>query len=210
MLGEIELVFQATEWLSLCVLLCTASLTDEYGQAAVAEGAPHKQADPFDYGGGHVNPNKAIDPGLIYDLDVKDHARFLCALGYNATSISLLTRTNAPCRGTANFLANFNLPSITIPQLKNCMTVSRIVTNVGPDLSIYTATIQAPPGTDVMVEPPILAFNSDVKKLKFKVTFCPMLRVQGTYSFGNLLWEDGLHVVRIPLIVRSIVQEYYH
>ncbi|KAL2477041.1 Subtilase family protein [Forsythia ovata] len=191
-------------------LVTTASLTDEYGQAAVAEGAPHKQADPFDYGGGHVDPNKAVNPGLVYDLNVKDHARFLCAMGYNATAISLLTRTNAPCRGTANFLANFNLPSITIPQLKNCMTVSRIVTNVGPDISIYTAMIQAPPGIDVVVEPPTLAFSSDVKKLKFKVTFCSLLRVQGTYSFGNLLWEDGSHVVRIPLIVQSIVEEYYH
>ncbi|KAL2460081.1 Subtilase family protein [Abeliophyllum distichum] len=191
-------------------LVTTASLTDEYGQAAVAEGAPHKQADPFDYGGGHVDPNKAVNPGLVYDLDVKDHARFLCAMGYNATAISLLTRTNAPCRGTANFLANFNLPSITIPQLKNCMTVSRTVTNVGPDISIYTAMIQSPPGTDVVVKPPILTFSSDVKKLKFKVTFCSLLRVQGTYSFGNLLWDDGSHVVRIPLIVRSIVEEYYH
>ncbi|KAI3446171.1 hypothetical protein Pfo_002836 [Paulownia fortunei] len=190
-------------------LITTASSTDEYGQAAVAEAAPHKQADPFDYGGGHVDPNRAIDPGLIYDMDIKHHARFLCAMGYNVTAIGLLTTTNTPCPKTNNFLANFNLPSITIPELERSVTVSRIVTNVGPDLSIYTARIEAPPGTDVTVEPPILVFTSGVKKLKFKVKFCSRLKAQGTYSFGNLIWEDGFHVVKIPLIVRSVIRKYY-
>ena len=39
----------------------------------MAQGAPHKQADPFDYGGGHVDPNKAIAPGLIYDIESSDY-----------------------------------------------------------------------------------------------------------------------------------------
>lgn len=186
-----------------------ASSTDEYGQAAVAEAAPHKQADPFDYGGGYVYPNRAIDPGLIYDMDTKDHARFLCAMGYNDTAISLLTRTNALCPKTNNFIANYNLPSITIPELGRSVTVSRIVTNVGHDFSIYTARIEAPSGTDVTVEPPFLVFTSGVKKLKFKVKFCSRVKAQGTYSFGNLIWEDGFHVVKIPLIVRSVIQDYY-
>ncbi|KAK9184490.1 hypothetical protein WN943_024840 [Citrus x changshan-huyou] len=42
-------------------IVTTASLKDEYAQSIVAEGAPHKH-----YGGGHVNPNKAVDPGLAY------------------------------------------------------------------------------------------------------------------------------------------------
>ncbi|KDO40056.1 hypothetical protein CISIN_1g036969mg, partial [Citrus sinensis] len=54
------------------------SLKDEYAQSIVAEGAPHKH-----YGGGHVNPNKAVDPGLAYGKEVSDYARFLCAMGYN-------------------------------------------------------------------------------------------------------------------------------
>ncbi|KAH9657067.1 subtilisin-like protease SBT3.9 [Citrus sinensis] len=52
------------------------SLKDEYAQSIVAEGAPHKH-----YGGGHVNPNKAVDPGLAYGKEVSDYARFLCAMG---------------------------------------------------------------------------------------------------------------------------------
>ncbi|KAK1402667.1 Subtilisin-like protease [Heracleum sosnowskyi] len=190
-------------------LVTTASIYDEFGQSAIAEGAPHKQADPFDYGGGHVDANKAIDPGLIYDINVGDYLQFLCSMGYNNTAISWMFNSAPPCRKTKNFLVNFNLPSISIPELKKTITISRTVSNVGPIISVYFARIEAPPGTNVRVEPPVLSFNSDTKKLKFKVTIRPLLKVQGRYSFGYLFWEDGFHVVRIPLVVRSVIQDSY-
>ncbi|EYU37852.1 hypothetical protein MIMGU_mgv1a022582mg [Erythranthe guttata] len=124
---------------------------DEYGQVAVAEAAPHKQADPFDYDGAHVDPNRATDPGLVNNINTKDQARFFCTMGYNETAIASLTRTNASpalCQKTKNL---------------------RIVSNVGPALSIYTARIEAPSGTDAIVEPSILVYNSGVKKIKSKV-----------------------------------------
>ncbi|KAK6253739.1 hypothetical protein QUC31_015459 [Theobroma cacao] len=191
-------------------LACEASVTDEYGQNTVAEGAPHKQADPFDYGGGHVDPNKALSPGLIYDMEISDYVCFLYAMGYNSTAISLMTRVRTPCRKSAKFLLNLNLPSITIPELKQRLTVSRTVTNVGPINSVYFARVQAPAGTHVSVKPSNLSFNSTTKKLKFKVTICSQLKVQGRYSFGNLYWEDGIHVVRIPLTVRIIINDYFY
>ncbi|XP_052482733.1 subtilisin-like protease SBT3.9 isoform X3 [Gossypium raimondii] len=191
-------------------LVTTASMKDEYGQNTVAEGAPHKQADPFDYGGGNVDPNKALDPGLIYDIKPSDYVCFLYAMGYNSTAIRLMTRVHTPCHKSVKFLRNLNLPSITLPELKQRMTVSRTVTNVGPVNSIYVARIQAPAGIDVSVEPWILTFNSTTKKLKFKVTFCSQLKVQGRYSFGNLYWEDGIHVVRIPVVVRIVINNHLY
>ncbi|KAB1207414.1 Subtilisin-like protease [Morella rubra] len=191
-------------------LVTTASLKDEYGQCAVAEGAPHKQADPFDYGGGHVDPNKAIAPGLIYDMGSSDYLHFLCSMGYNDTAITSMTRSNRRCRKSAYIVANLNLPSITIPELKEKLTVSRTVTNVGPVNSTYTAFVEAPAGTKVRIEPTILVFNSTIKKLKFKVIFHSQLRVQGRYSFGNLLWLDGFHVVRIPLVVRTVIHDTFY
>lgn len=185
-------------------------MKDEYGQCAVAEGAPHKQADPFDYGGGHVDPNKAIAPGLIYDMGSSDYLHFLCSMGYNDTAITSMTRSNRRCRKSAYIVANLNLPSITIPELKEKLTVSRTVTNVGPVNSTYTAFVEAPAGTKVRIEPTILVFNSTIKKLKFKVIFHSQLRVQGRYSFGNLLWLDGFHVVRIPLVVRTVIHDTFY
>ncbi|XP_010263869.1 PREDICTED: subtilisin-like protease SBT3.9 [Nelumbo nucifera] len=190
-------------------LVTTASTKDEYGQSIVAEGSPHKQADPFEYGGGHVDPNKSADPGLIYDMGITDHVRFLCLMGYNDSAVSLMTKHPTVCHETSKSLADLNLPSISIPELKKSLTVSRTVTNVGPVNSVYSVRVKSPPGVIVQVEPPVLSFNSTAKKLTFKVIFHSQLRVQGRYSFGYLSWEDGGHVVRIPLIVRAVIDDFY-
>lgn len=184
-------------------------MKNEYNQEIGAEGAPHKQADPFDYGGGHVDPNKVTNPGLIYDLVPSDYVRFLCAMGYNNTAISLMTKSPTKCHKSPNFLLNLNLPSITIPQLKQPLTVTRTVTNVGAVESTYVARVVAPFGVSVTVEPSILKFNAKRKKLKFKVSFCSKINVEGRFSFGYLFWEDGLHQVRIPLTVRTVVDQFY-
>lgn len=186
-----------------------ASIKDEFGLNAMAEGAPHKQADPFDYGGGHVDPNKAVDPGLIYDMGILDHVHFLCSMGYNNSIISLMTMHHVICPKTSKLQADLNLPSIFIPELRKSSMVWRTVTNVGPVNSIYTAKIKAPPGVIVRVKPSILSFNSTTSKLKFKARFESRLKVQGRYSFGRLSWTDGLHEVRIPLIVRTIIDDFY-
>lgn len=137
-----------------------------------------------------------------------DYIRFLCSMGYNNTAISILTGFPTKCHKSHKFLLNMNLPSITIPELKQPLTVSRTVTNVGPVKSNYTARVVAPIGISVIVEPSTLAFSSKRKKMKFKVTFSSKLRVQSRFSFGYLLWEDGLHEVRIPLAVRFVVHQF--
>ncbi|XP_062023220.1 subtilisin-like protease SBT3.9 isoform X3 [Rosa rugosa] len=190
-------------------LITTASLEDQYGQSIEAEGAPQKKADPFDYGGGHVNPNKAIAPGLIYDIETSDYIRFLCSMGYNNSAISAIAGASITCHKSTNVQVNLNLPSITIHELKERMTVSRTVTNVGPVNSIYIARVQTPAAVSVKVKPSALLFNSTAKKLEFKVVFRPLLKVAGRFSFGNLYWEDGFHVVRIPLTVRTVLDDFY-
>ncbi|KAG5239028.1 subtilisin protease [Salix suchowensis] len=176
-------------------LITTASIEDEYGQNTVAEGAPHKQADPFDYGGGHVDPTK---PCVLVSY-----------LTWGPQIISAFFASRTRCRKSSSFLVNLNLPAIAIPGLKKNLTVSRTVTNVGPVTSLYAARVVAPPGTYVTVEPSVLSFDSTTKKIKFKVTFCSQLRIQGRYSFGNLFWEDGFHLVRMPLVVRAVIDDFY-
>ncbi|ERN11085.1 hypothetical protein AMTR_s00024p00138390 [Amborella trichopoda] len=68
----------------------------ENGEPMLADGDSHKVADPFDYGGGHVNPDQAADPGFIYDMDIFDHLLFLCAMGYNNSVISLVASERPP------------------------------------------------------------------------------------------------------------------
>ncbi|CAB4280329.1 unnamed protein product [Prunus armeniaca] len=186
-----------------------ASQTGTDGTSISAEGLTRKEADPFDIGGGHVDPNKAIDPGLIFDASTEDYIQFLCSLGYSSASITRLTKTNINCI-TKTHGVNLNLPSITIPNLKRTATVTRTVTNVGHINSKYKALVQAPPGIKMTVEPQTLSFNITTQILPFKVTFFTTQKLHGDYKFGSLTWTDGEHLVRSPIAIRVIGFESYN
>lgn len=58
---------------------------------------------------------------------------------YNDTAISLVIGTPTKCLKSSNFLVN----------LKQGLTVTRTVRNVGPENSIYIAMIQTPAGVSL-------------------------------------------------------------
>ncbi|XP_059631171.1 subtilisin-like protease SBT5.4 [Cornus florida] len=160
------------------------------------------KATPFDYGAGHIRPNLAADPGLIYDIKVKDYKDFLCAIGYNKTVVRLFSRSHV-CPNSTNPLSilNLNYPSITVPKLSRPTTVTRTVKNVG-STSTYTARVRSPPGFSVTVEPNILKFKRPGEKKTFYVTLkAKRIGVSKGYAFGELLWSDGVHNVRSPITV---------
>src|SRR5688572_7377061 len=105
-------------------------------------------ADPFDMGSGHITPNSAVDPGLVYDAGLFEYAAFTCGMNLGVFS-----------PGSCTFLAglgipfdpsDLNLASIGIAELAGSQTVVRTVTNVGP-AATYTVSVDAPPGIDVLV-----------------------------------------------------------
>ncbi|CAO1946267.1 unnamed protein product [Urochloa humidicola] len=181
------------------VIMTTASVNDARGMPILAQGMSSKIADPFDYGAGHINPNKAADPGLIYDIDPSDYNKFFrCNF-----------KKYVPCNATMLPGYHLNLPSIAIPDLRHQITVSRTVTNVGEVDAIYHAEIHSPPGVKMDVEPSVLVFNAANKIITFKVKLSPLSRLQGDYTFGSLTWHDGLKTVRIPIAVRMTIHDLY-
>nr|VDD40058.1 unnamed protein product [Brassica oleracea] len=181
-------------------IMTTAWKTDPFGDPIYSESMPRKLADPFDYGGGLVNPQRARDPGLVYDLNLDDYIHFFCASGYNDTSIALLTGKDAKCPSPLPYILDFNYPAITIPELKDEVTVSRTVTNVGPVDSVYRAVIEPPRGVKIAVEPETLVFNSSSKILGFKVRVTTSHKSNmPVYLFGSFTWTDGTRNVTIPL-----------
>ncbi|KAM1050485.1 hypothetical protein ACFX13_032947 [Malus domestica] len=54
-------------------------------------------ADVFAIGGGHVNPTKENDPGLIFDIKPEDYFPYLCGLNYNETAIKISTQQTVKC-----------------------------------------------------------------------------------------------------------------
>jgi hypothetical protein len=159
-------------------------------------------ADPFAYGSGHIQPNSAMDPGLVYDLSIKDYLNFLCASGYNKQLISALNfNMTFTCSGTYS-IDDLNYPSITLPNLGlNAITVTRTVTNVGPP-STYFAKAQLP-GYKIAVVPSSLNFKKIGEKKTFKVIVqATSVTPRRKYQFGELRWTNGKHIVRSPVTVR--------
>ncbi|KAL5981347.1 hypothetical protein ACLOJK_015402 [Asimina triloba] len=159
------------------------------------------EANAFAYGAGHVRPNRAMNPGLVYDLNSTDYSNFLCALGYDSRIISQFAAYECPSKNIS--LLDFNYPSITVPALTGPTTASRTVKNVGGP-GVYRARVDSPPGVSVSVQPITLEFNKVGEEKTFRVTFAPKHGKVDDYVFGRLIWSDGVHYVRSPLVVSLI------
>ena len=78
----------------------------------------------FRQGAGHVKPNSAVDPGLVFDSNMNDWIGFLCGTQLDP---GYCTSRGIPVVSPSNF----NGASIAISALAGSQTVTRTVTNVG-------------------------------------------------------------------------------
>ncbi|CAN1276734.1 Subtilisin-like protease SBT5.3 [Linum perenne] len=168
--------------------------------------ATGSKANPFNYGAGHVRPNKAMDPGLVYDSNLTDYLNFLCYIGYNDEQMSVFYDKSYKCPANSSTasLLNINHPSITVPELSEDVTVTRTLKNVGTS-GTYTVSVRAPTGISVRVEPTSLVFRKMNEEKSFEVRLKEDQEVNagGEYVFGQLIWSDGFHNVTSHIIVRS-------
>jgi hypothetical protein len=152
---------------------------------------------PWGQGAGHVVPNKAVTPGLVYDIKPVDYIRFLC--GINAPSVSAAVCSNV---GRVTDY-NLNLPSITIANNLGTTTVQRTVTHVGDSAATYTASAVVP-GYQVTVTPSSLTLAPN-QSATFSVTTTRTSAAIGAWSFGALVWSDGVNEVRSPVSLKSVL-----
>jgi subtilisin family serine protease len=157
-------------------------------------------ADAFDMGAGHIAPNQAVDPGLVYETTTEDFDAYLCGTSTPRLSDSecaaLLGANPAPS-GEA-----LNLPSIAVSVLGATTTVTRTVTNVGP-AEQYSVSVTAPTAIGVSVSPTMLSLGSG-ESAAFKVTFTNQGAEPGIWQQGSLTWESAEHSVRSPFVVRTV------
>ncbi|PQQ01477.1 subtilisin-like protease SBT5.4 [Prunus yedoensis var. nudiflora] len=58
-------------------IMTTATTQDDSMEPILDDSSSYVKATPFAYGSGHIQPNKAMDPGLIYNLTTLDYLNFL-------------------------------------------------------------------------------------------------------------------------------------
>ncbi|KAL9226899.1 hypothetical protein vseg_002659 [Gypsophila vaccaria] len=187
-------------------IMTTARVKDNTGK--LMKDATFEKTTPFGYGAGHVQPNLALNPGLVYDLGTADYLDFLCNLGYNESMLKAFHggKTSHKCPkhvSEANIL-NLNYPSITVPTLTKPVTITRKVKNVGSP-GKYVVSVGPIEGVAVTVAPRELVFNKVGEEKEYKVKIAPKkgVSLKGVYVFGHLTWSDGKHHVRTPIALSA-------
>jgi len=170
-------------------------------------GDDNKPASPLASGSGHINPNKALNPGLVYDVGVQDYVNLLCALGYTQKNITVITGTSSnDCSKPSldlnypSFIAFFNSSNSRTTQ-----EFQRTVTNVGEGPAMYAASFTPVEGYEVSVIPELLVFKEKYEKLSYTLRIeGPRKKKEKKVAFGNLIWTDLKYVVRSPIVVTTL------
>ena len=193
--------------------LMTTATTLDNSKRTMLDAVSNLAATPYAFGSGFVQPEKATNPGLIYDLTPQDHINFLCASGYTAQQMKVFDSRPNPCPAKPIRIEDFNYPSFTAlfaPKTASghlVKTFRRTLTNVGVPSCAYKASVtNVPVGCSVTVHPSILTFKTMNQKLTFTLTvtvpaspFPPSGNF--TTEFAYLQWADKVHVVRSPIAI---------
>ncbi|XP_012078965.1 subtilisin-like protease SBT1.7 [Jatropha curcas] len=200
------------DWSSAAIrsaMMTTAYVTDN-SNGRIIDMTTGVEGTPLDFGAGHLNPNKAMDPGLVYDIQLEDYINYLCALNYTSQQIKIIS-------GTLNFTCKYasldlNYPSFMVILNKTNTTTStfkRVLLNVADTASVYKAVVEVPPGMKAVVQPTTVSFMGKYSKAEFNLTVEINLEVdsvgpESDYSgnYGFLSWYEvnGTRVVRSPIV----------
>lgn len=175
--------------------------------ASVMNAAKTPDAE-FAYGSGHIDPVKAVDPGLVYESLTEDYIKMLCSIGFDTTRVRLITKDNSSCptniTGTPKDL---NYPSMAAQVATNkpfAFKFPRTVTNVGPANSTYKPQVTNDSRIKIDVVPSVLSFGSVNEKKTFTVSVTGVGLPANTMVSAQLVWSDDDHIVRSPIVVYTI------
>ncbi|KAB1199443.1 Subtilisin-like protease [Morella rubra] len=166
-------------------------------------------ASPLAMGAGQIQPNEALDPGLIYDATPQDYVNLLCSMNFTTEEISSFTRSrNHNCSTPSS---DFNYPAFVVSRHDNVTPIvqkfQRTVTNVGEGAATYKARVTYPEGSTVEVLPGELIFRKKYEKQSYNVTISHKGNNDGEISFGALIWveQNGNRAVRSPIVISPAI-----
>ncbi|GKC04054.1 subtilisin-like protease SBT4.3 [Tanacetum coccineum] len=162
----------------------------------------HNSYAEFAYGSGHIDPVKAIDPGLVYDTSMDDYHKIWCHISNSTANFTLL---NGTCTPVKLKVTEINYPSMAAHvKLQSIFAVSflRTVNNVGRANATYVSSVtKGSSKLQYTVQPKRLHFTSHNQKMSFVVTVKGKIESQLTIESASLLWRDESHNVRSPVVV---------
>lgn len=167
-----------------------------------------KQATSLAMGAGFVDPNRAVDPGLIYDATPQDYVNLLCSMNLTEKQFKAIARSSAK-HNCSNRSDDLNYPSFIALYIPNGdytwleQKFKRTVTNVGPGAAEYKVKVTAPTNSTISISPQTLVFEKKNQKQDYTLT----IRYRGIAidqaQSGSITWveKNGHHTVRSPIVV---------
>ncbi|KAL7111571.1 hypothetical protein ACP275_05G097300 [Erythranthe tilingii] len=161
-----------------------------------------QSASVFAIGSGHVNPSRANDPGLVYDIMPDDYIPYLCGLNYTNQEVGIIVGRKVDCSKEKSIPeAQLNYPSFSIIFGSTPQTYTRTLTNVGKANSSFDVEIVSPDGVIVKVEPKKLVFPKLGDKSSYSVTFTRTNEGVMNSTQGFIRWHSAEYSVRSPIAV---------
>ncbi|KAJ4833565.1 hypothetical protein Tsubulata_018780 [Turnera subulata] len=183
-------------------LMTSAISVDNTGHPIQDAGG--KQATPYDFGSGQLNPDHAISPGLIYDFTVDDVIDFLCYHASNANQVAIMARGVVKCSKQPPFPFQLNYPSMSLLHLDTYMELQRTLTLAQEDTTnqIYKSVVTNYYGNvHVDVYPRVLDFSTGTRRQTYTVKFTPLAP---GFATGDITWSNNLgQVVKTPFVVNA-------
>lgn len=166
------------------------------GSDVLDGGTPAPNTNPvliFRQGAGHVQPSRALNPGLVFDSGWNDWLAFLCA-----------AQPGGGCTGVpAVDASNLNTPSIAIGDMAGVQTVKRRVTQVGSGSATYNASVTGMSGFTVTVSPSSFTLAKGQTQ-ELSIAFARSAGPLNAYTGGQLTLTADATAVRVPMVVRPV------
>ncbi|GMY36463.1 subtilisin-like protease SBT1.8 [Fagus crenata] len=157
--------------------LMTTAYTQDNTKSPLRDAAGGGLSNPLAHGAGHVDPHKALDPGLVYDISTNDCISFLCSLDYPIDRVQTIVKKFSD-------LGQLNYPSFSILfGNKRVVRYTHVLTNVGAPGSVYDVAISAP---------------TSVGKQRYTVTFMDKkdATITPRSEFGSIVWSNAQYQVK--------------
>ena len=171
-------------------LMTTAADVFDGGTPPAAENNP---VLIFRQGAGHVRPNDAANPGVVFDAGFNDWMSFIC--GVQPGSFCATIPAIDP--------SDLNVASIAIGNMAGVQTVTRRITNVSGSTQTFTATRTGLAGFNVTLPAAMTLRAGETRQ--FTVRFERTSATLNAYQGGQLRLTSGAgHVARVPMVVAPV------